>query len=213
MVTVNTRKYSFTDFVQVLEHIEILERAPFIETTGAWSYYQILTHLAEHIHFSMTTFPYTYTSVLRKTVGKYLLSKILERGFMLPDGYNGQLETERIEGDDKVALLQLKSAIYSFRRFNREFAIHPLYDIMDKPTWERFHSIHIANHLSYVEIFPMQMDFNEEVDEWQAKGQNQPKPSPFLSIQSVTKLEAHDSLISKTKEKNKMKTAIRKRKR
>ena len=97
----------------------------FVETTGAWSYYQILKHCTDHIEFSMSGFPYTYSPFLRKTVGKYLLSKLLERGYMLPDGYNGQLETARIEGDDRLALSQLKAAIYSFRKFNKDFAIHP----------------------------------------------------------------------------------------
>lgn len=61
MIAINTRKYVFTDFVQVLEHIENLERTQFVETTGVWSYYQILRHCTEHIQFSMTHFPYTYS--------------------------------------------------------------------------------------------------------------------------------------------------------
>ncbi len=115
MIAINTRKYVFTDFVQVLEHIENLERTQFVETTGVWSYYQILRHCTEHIQFSMTHFPYTYNPFLRKTVGKYLLARILERGYMMPDGYNGEIETVRIEGDDKVALMQLKRVDYCIK--------------------------------------------------------------------------------------------------
>lgn len=215
MITINARKYTFTDFVQVLEQIEILERTQFVETTGVWSYYQILKHCTDHILFSMTNFPYTYNSFLRKTVGKYLLSKLLERGYMLPDGYNGEIETERIEGDDKLALQQLKSAIYSFRKFSREFAIHPLYDIMDKPTWEKFHSIHIANHLSFVEIFPMQMEYEEDIEELQTQNKNiqEQKSFSFLSIHSLSELEAEDGVITKRKSKAKLKPVTRKRKR
>jgi hypothetical protein len=195
MITINARKYVFTDFVQVLEQIDILERTQFVETTGAWSYYQILK-------------PF-----LRKTVGKYLLSKLLEKGYMLPDGYNGQLETARIEGDDRLALSQLKAAIYSFRKFNKDFAIHPLYDTMDKPTWEKFHSIHIANHLSFVEIFPIELEFDDNLqDTFFQQGVSTPK---ILSVSSLSKLEAQDGMIRKrkSKSKTKIKSVVQKRKR
>ena len=213
MITINARKYVFTDFVQVLEQIDILERTQFVETTGAWSYYQILKHCTDHIEFSMSGFPYTYSPFLRKTVGKYLLSKLLERGYMLPDGYNGQLETARIEGDDRLALSQLKAAIYSFRKFNKDFAIHPLYDTMDKPTWEKFHSIHIANHLSFVEIFPIELEFDDNLqDTFFQQDVSTPK---ILSVSSLSKLEAQDGMIRKrkSKSKTKIKSVVQKRKR
>lgn len=213
MITINARKYVFTDFVQVLDQIEILERTQFVETTGVWSYYQILKHCTDHIEFSMTGFPYTYSPFLRKTVGKYLLSRLLERGYMLPDGYNGQLETARIEGDDRLALSQLKAAIHSFRKFNKDFAIHPLYDTMDKPTWEKFHSIHIANHLSFVEIFPIELEFDDNLqDTFFQQDISIPK---ILSVPSLSKLEAQDGMIRKrkSKSKTKIKSVVQKRKR
>ena len=213
MITINARKYVFTDFVQVLEQIDILERTQFVETTGVWSYYQILKHCTDHIEFSMTGFPYTYSPFLRKTVGKYLLSRLLERGYMLPDGYNGQLETARIEGDDRLALSQLKAAIHSFRKFNKDFAIHPLYDTMDKPTWEKFHSIHIANHLSFVEIFPIELEFDDNLqDTFFQQDVSSPK---ILSVSSLSKLEAQDGMIRKrkSKSKTKIKSVVQKRKR
>lgn len=213
MIAINTRKYAFTDFVQVLEQVEILERARFVETTGVWSYYQILRHCTEHIQFSMTHFPYTYNPFLRKTVGKYLLARILERGYMMPDGYNGQIETVRIEGDDRIALLQFKAAIFAFRKFNREFAIHPLYDVMDKPTWERFHSIHIANHFSFVEIFPIEMEYEEDVEEIITQNIQKQNSSPILSIHTLSKLEAQDGMSLKKKSKTNPKAVTRKRRR
>jgi hypothetical protein len=215
MITINARKHTFTDFVQVLDQIGILERTEFVETTGAWSYYQILKHCTDQINFSMFGFPYTYSPFLRKTVGKYLLSKLLERGFMLPDGYNGQMETARIEGDDKNALTQLKSAIYTFRKFNKDFAIHPLYDIMDKPTWEKFHSIHIANHLSFVETFPIELELEENVEEAFFSASQNSSNSKILSIHSLSKLEALDEATIKRKSnsKSKMKSVVQKRKR
>ncbi|MBK8394851.1 MAG: DUF1569 domain-containing protein [Leptospiraceae bacterium] len=214
MIAINTRKCVFTDFVQVLEQIEVLEKTQFVETTGVWSFYQILRHCTEHIQFSMTQFPYTYNPFLRKTVGKYLLAKILDRGYMMPDGYSGQIETVRIEGDDKLALSQLKSAIYAFRKFHRDFAIHPLYDEMDKPTWEKFHSIHIANHLSFVETFPIEMNYEDGLEEkiFEQNLQTE-KQLPILTIHSLNKLEAQDGLVGKRRSKSKMNSVVRKRKR
>lgn len=213
MLTINARKYVFTDFVQVLEHIEVLEQSQFVETTGNWSFYQILKHCTDHIQYSMIGYPYIYNSILRKTAGKYLLSKLLERGFMLPDGYNGEAETNRIEGDDKKALLDLKSSIYSFRRFNREFAIHPLYDTMDKPTWEKFHSIHIANHLSFVEIFPMQIELREDIEEFLTQSIQRANTSTYKTISTLSKLEALDEMMIKKKTKNQKNSITKKRKR
>lgn len=212
MITINSKKYAFTDFVQVLNQIETLENTKFVETTGNWSYYQILKHCSDHIQYSMHGFPYIYTPFLRKTVGRYLLSKILERGFMLPDGYNGQEITTRVEGDDREALSELKASIYSFRRFNKEFAVHPLYDVMDKPTWEKFHSIHIANHLSFVETFPLELELEEFAEETFFKVNDLVDSSRFLSI---SKLEEQDGMMTKRKNKSKtkIKSVIQKRKR
>ncbi len=132
---------------------------------------------------------------------------------MMPDGYNGEIETVRIEGDDKVALMQLKRVIYAFRKYNREFAIHPLYDVMDKPTWEKFHSIHIANHLSYVEIFPIEMEYEEVIEERITESIQKEHTNPRLNVHTLSKLEAQDGMSIRRKSKTKIKTVTQKRKR
>ncbi|HMV43288.1 MAG TPA: DUF1569 domain-containing protein [Leptospiraceae bacterium] len=211
MTAIFIKRYTFTNLDQVLDHLAILEKSNYIETTGLWSFYQILTHCKDHIHYSMNGFPYYYAAFFRKTLGKYLLSKLLKRGYMEPNGYNGDTISNRVEGNEMQALNELREAIYAFRSFNGEFASHPMYDKMDKATWEKFHSMHIANHLSFVEYLPEKMRMKDSVSE--NLGKEEPISKPSIPVTTLSKLEAMDAMIRKPvpKSKGKIKNVIQKR--
>lgn len=213
MLATNTQRYMFSNFDQVLDHLSLLESSDYIETTGVWSYYQILSHCKDHILYSMIGFPYYYAAFFRKTIGKYLLAKLLKRGYMEPNGYNGEMKTTRIEGDEQKALVELKEAIFSFQKYNKEFATHPIYDKMDKATWEKFHSMHIANHLSFVEFRPERMRLKDSVAEAFGKEQAGTISKPSVPVTTLSKLEAMDAMIRKPtpKPRGKIKNVIQKR--
>ncbi len=84
---------------------------------------------------------------------------------------------------------------------------------MDKPTWEKFHSIHIANHLSYVEIFPIEMEYEEVIEERITESIQKEHTNPRLNVHTLSKLEAQDGMSIRRKSKTKIKTVTQKRKR
>ena len=69
---------------------------------------------------------------------------------------------------------------------------------------KKFHSIHIANHLSYVRNFSTELELEEFKQRLFFKTNDSVDSSRFLSI---SKLEEQDGIV--TKRKNKSKTKIK----
>ncbi|MCB1156760.1 MAG: DUF1569 domain-containing protein [Leptospiraceae bacterium] len=147
------RDLRFQNLNDALEELDRLENAR-VNTTGLWSFYQILNHCAELIEFSMTEYPYAgfFAFLVRKLYGKIALQKMIKNGYMKSGYPNPFAPKRREEGDVKQAARRLRNAIFSFRDFSGTFAVHPIFDRMEKETWEKLHAMHIANHFGFVHV-------------------------------------------------------------
>jgi hypothetical protein len=140
------RELKFRSFKDVRNELERLQKGP-VETTGSWSYFQILTHCAKGFEGSMK-------GVKREMPWwkKHFLGPLTLRGMWLkgsiPIGIKGP-PTDRMEGDDRQAMVQLLIAIEDFEKFEGPFSDHPRVGKLDKEGWRRFHVLHLANHLGY----------------------------------------------------------------
>jgi hypothetical protein len=134
---------------EALEELERLEKGG-VATLGIWSYYQILRHLADHIDFSISGFPFVRSRFIREKIGPTLFRQMVSSGHM-PAGFRSLTpETTRIEGDAKSEMRRLKSEIQRFMSHTGPFADHPLFGRLTREEWNMLHSYHIANHLGFV---------------------------------------------------------------
>lgn len=142
------RALQFHSLDDVLVELSALDRAQ-ITTTGKWSFYQILTHLAENIESSISQYPRSMPFVIRRTIGPMALRHLLKTQEMKSGAPNPTAPKQREEGDEKAAMLRLRTAIASFRAYEGPMAEHPFFGPINKEDFEALHAHHAALHLSF----------------------------------------------------------------
>jgi hypothetical protein len=145
------RELRFKTLDEARAELARLENGP-VETTGNWSYYQILTHCGNGVVSSMTSFSATkpWPWVLRRLIGPIGLGKVFKQGFIPPGvGVKKGVKVERIEGDEKAALAALRKALDDFEKHEGPWAEHPFFGKLDKKKWTLLTSLHLANHLGW----------------------------------------------------------------
>lgn len=147
------REVRFTSLAQALEELHQLEKRT-VRATGTWNLYQVLNHCAQSIEYGMTGFPEMKPAILRHTIGRIALNKFLGQGYMshnLKDPIPGAplLETE---GKLAEAYDRIEKAITSFLAYQGPLHPHFMYDQVPKPDFDKANAMHIANHLSTMEV-------------------------------------------------------------
>jgi hypothetical protein len=120
-------------------------------TLGRWSLAQICNHLAAAIDCTIDGFPDDVVpSIVRKTLGAPLLAVVLATGRItegapLPARYRPVPDLDPANEADR-----LRRAIARFHAAPEPLAPHPLFGRMSHDRWRRYHCIHCAHHLSFV---------------------------------------------------------------
>jgi hypothetical protein len=195
----NSRNLRFTNFDEVEAELSKLEDVR-VRTTGVWSYFQILDYCASQVEGSLKGFPATgvFKKMIRKLFGTWRLNAILKRGYIQNTESDKLFNSKkREEGDEKKALDKLKSSITAFKEHKGKMAIHPVYDSMDKQTWEKYLSMLTANCLNFVFIVEGydKDERSEKVDKIKeellrnlnAKIENKEVPKPEVKVEAEEK--------------------------
>jgi hypothetical protein len=142
------RTLSFAAIDQIMPEVDRLLEGH--ATVGNWSLGQIFGHLTHAVTYSVDGFPQRAPWLIRKTIGPWLLRRILRSG-QFPEGVKLPKEAEPRPGLDARAEAEaMRAALRIFATAPGPFAEHPLGPAMDRAGWERMHCIHCAHHLSYV---------------------------------------------------------------
>ncbi len=148
------RKIRLANLEDALKELKKLETAKEIAPNGEWSWFQILNHCAQSIEYSLTGYPENKPAIFRMTAGKIASSIFSSRGYMSHD-LNAPIpkapEISKV-GDEKEAMLRLYKAIEDFKNFSGELKMHFAYGELSKPDYDQAHAMHIANHLSFVNV-------------------------------------------------------------
>ena len=121
------------------------------KTLGAWSLGQILSHLAQAVHFTIDGFPReAYPPwIIQRTLGRLLLWHILRTGRFV-EGLRMPRKYEPAPGADASAEAEaLASALRRLSAHTGPLADHPMRGPVSRDVWERFHCIHCAHHLTF----------------------------------------------------------------
>ena len=131
----------------VRAELDRLNQRP-VETTGNWSYYQILTHLTKAVEGSMKGVKREMPWWKKNLLGPVLYYLFTWRGY-IPRGIKGP-PSDRIEGDEAEALVAFRKALEVFEKHQGPWSEHPILGPLDKTQWANFHPLHFANHVSHV---------------------------------------------------------------
>ncbi|MCP5497592.1 MAG: DUF1569 domain-containing protein [Leptospiraceae bacterium] len=145
------RNLYFTKFSEAEREISSLKDKK-IQTYGKWSYYQILTHLADGLEYTLKgeNPKWYFPVIIQNTIGKLMLNRILRQKSMPPGLPNLIKKNTVIYGDEKEAYKRLIKVMEEFKSFSGEFKPHPVFGKMTKGEWYLLHTCHFANHLSYI---------------------------------------------------------------
>lgn len=122
--------------------------------SGEWNPYQIFSHCAQSIEFSMQGFPEHKSQVFKNTVGSLAFSAFYAKGRMhhgLNEGIPGASIIEP-QGQVNQALVRLIKAFNDFKAFNRPLAPHFAYGELSKHEYELAHVMHLYNHLQEITV-------------------------------------------------------------
>lgn len=148
------RQLVFASFSDAQRELDRLGKAAALTSTAQWSWPQTLVHCAQSIEFSLTGFPQPKSALFQNTAGAVAFQVFSWRGRMSHD------LAEPIPGapaldtstDAATAMARLQQAIADFRKRTEALRPHFAYGELNKPSYERAHAMHLANHLSGFDI-------------------------------------------------------------
>lgn len=143
----------FSSFHEVRDFVTSLKNKK-IETTGNWSYYQILHHLADGLEYSIYggETAISFPGFLRFTLGKLLLAKFFLQNSMDSGLPNPIRINDKILGDISAEFQRLEELMEMFDKVGRFHFEHPVFGELSREDWHRLQCIHFANHLSFIKI-------------------------------------------------------------
>ena len=141
------------NFEDIRAELDRLSSGP-VETTGRWSYFQILTHLTKAVEGSMKGIRREMPWWKRHLVGPLLYRLFAFRG-SIPGGIKGP-PADRIEGNEAEARAQFEKALQAFEKHEGPFSDHPILGPLDKKQWAVFHPLHFNNHVRHAKLRDIQ---------------------------------------------------------
>jgi len=139
-----------------LKKLDELSNENFINI-AEWDPYQIFTHCAQSVEFSMSQFPEHKSSFFKSTVGKLAFSIFSSKGKMT-HGLNEPIPSApRLTKslDSMIALNRLKKALIEFDNYQGTLAPHFAYGELTKGEYETAHVMHLYNHLQEIKSIPV----------------------------------------------------------
>ncbi|MDX2367160.1 MAG: DUF1569 domain-containing protein [Colwellia sp.] len=123
-----------------------------LQSIGEWDPYQIFTHCAQSVEFSMSQFPEHKSSFFKSTVGKLAFSIFSSKGKMT-HGLNEPIPSApklTKSSNSIMALNRLKKSLIEFERYQGALAPHFAYGELTKDEYEKAHLMHLHNHLQQI---------------------------------------------------------------
>lgn len=117
---------------------------------GKLSAYQIFVHCAKTIEYSMIGYPKIKSKFIQHTAGKLMIHKFLKKGYMRHNLEVDVLGSSLIEdnGTTDEGIEILLETIRKFLTYKGRLQPHFFFGELTKEEYDKYFSIHIANHLS-----------------------------------------------------------------
>lgn len=148
------RPLQFKSLAQAEQEVARLSQGQEWVSGSALNWAQTLIHCAQSIDYSMSGYPQSNSRLFQATIGSAAFGVFSLRGRMSHDldaPIPGAPAIEPTE-DPVKALARLRDTITRFRKWTGPLKPHFAYGELDKSAYELAHAMHIANHLSVIDI-------------------------------------------------------------
>lgn len=123
-----------------------------IQSTGAWTPFQIFSHIAQSIEYSIAGFPEMKSEFFQKSVGALAFGVFARRGAMshsLSEPIPGA-PLFSPDGGTQQGLDHLRRAFLQFDQHPGALAPHFAYGPLDREEYAAAHVMHLNNHLEEI---------------------------------------------------------------
>lgn len=120
-----------------------------VQKSGAWNLFQVYTHLAQSVEYSISGYPEHKSWLFKHTVGSLAFSVFSAKGSMhhgLDEEIPGAPPLQ-VQGDVDLALQRLRDALLAFRDHSGPLQPHFAYGELSKDEYTQAHVMHLNNHL------------------------------------------------------------------
>jgi len=146
------RTLAFSSLAEIMPEVDRLLTG--YEKRGQWSLGQICNHLGLAMQHTLEGFPTSFPWLVRKLIGPIARREIFRTGSMRTGLPIPTKVTPRPELDDRAEAEALRATIHFFLAAPGPLAPHPLLGQLTTAEWHRFHCIHSAHHLSFLQGNP-----------------------------------------------------------
>ncbi len=122
-------------------------------SSGRWNAFQVFSHCAQTVEFSMAGYPAPKSAAFQSTVGKLAFAAFSSQRKMkhsLAEPIAGAPALAAV-GDPNVALGRLRQAFITFQQFQGVLAPHFAYGALSKDDYALAHLLHFSNHLEEIQ--------------------------------------------------------------
>ena len=131
---------------------KLIKQNPIV--TGEWNLYQIFTHCAQSVEYSIVGYPEHKSDIFKNTVGKTAFSLFSSKRKMthaLNEAIPGAPEFPEVE-NIADAFERFKKSLIDFKKYEGVLAPHFAYGKLTKLQYEVAHVMHFNNHLQEIEL-------------------------------------------------------------
>ena len=146
------RELKFDTLSDLRSELKSLGDSP-VRTTGVWSFYQILNHLALGVEWAMLedkTF-LTVDPVLTAERARKLWERTRRIGRLSTRVQNPSAPTAREEGPEAQELKRLLGTLDRLEGYADPHPVHPLFGELSQQDWVAWVLLHCAHHLGFAE--------------------------------------------------------------
>jgi hypothetical protein len=125
-----------------------------LKTTGKWSLYQIFTHCAQSVEYSIQGYPEHKSELFKNTLGKAAFSLFSSKRKMTHELDEAIPGAPKFLNDENIAdgFERFKKSLIDFKKYQGVLAPHFAYGQLTKLQYEMAHVMHFNNHLQEIEL-------------------------------------------------------------
>lgn len=133
----------------LINRLNAIQQLPnMIDST--WNAFQVFTHMAQSVEYSMEGYPVHKSDLFKSTVGKAAFSAFSSKGYMshnLEEAIPGA-PLLQVEGDARDALNRLIESLVKFQNYHGDLEDHFAYGPLTKEQYAIAHVLHVNDHFT-----------------------------------------------------------------
>lgn len=139
---------SLTSMSSVYARLDILEQNGF-KMTGGWSAFQVFSHMAQSVEYSMTGYPEHKSELFKQTIGPLAFAAFSAKSTMRHNLSEAIPGAPALKADGLVmeAMSRFRRSLNDFDKYSGQLMPHFAYGNLSKKEYTLAHIMHFNDHM------------------------------------------------------------------